>query len=118
MDTLLGEIENVFTSKTVTHNSNKKLVHTVTASTDESHAGTVQSTCLKTSMYKQFSVNMVRRMFRTQGGRIASTGSNGIPTQHEEQHPRPGNNLATVLRIQMARLRHPMGTLSLVYLCV
>lgn len=50
-------------------------------------------------------------MFRTHGERIISTGSNGIPTQHKttpEAWKQPGN---TVLKIQMAGLRHPKGPL-------
>lgn len=52
VDTLLKEIENYLTSKTVTKNFQQISVHTVTVNTDESHAGLMQSMCLKNSMYK------------------------------------------------------------------
>lgn len=51
-DTLLKGRGNYTTRR----NSHKQLgqisAHTVTANTDQSHAGLVQSTCLKRSMYK------------------------------------------------------------------
>lgn len=50
VDTLLKEIENYLTSETVTKNFNREIsVHTVTVNTDKSHAGLMQSMCLKNS---------------------------------------------------------------------
>lgn len=84
MDTLLKEIENYVTSQKPQTISTEFSAHTVTANTDKSHAGLVQSTCLKKSMYKivlckHGEVNVQNP---PHGERMVSTGSNGIPTQH------------------------------------
>lgn len=100
-------------------NSHKQLgqitAHTGTANRDKSHAGSVQSTCLKKSMYKtvlckhgEVNVRNPRwkdHKYRQQ--RHPRTAQKTTP----EAWKQPGN---TVLKIQMAGLRHPRGPLSLV----
>lgn len=78
----------------------QRLVHTQWHLTQtRATQGGCKARAWKSLCTKEFSVNMVRWMFRTHGDRIKSTGSNGIPTQHKtspEAWEQPGNTVLTI----------------------